>query len=96
MTKPRTKIVVTLGPACASPEVFSKLVDAGVAVARLNFSHGTWDQKKQYLETIRSCPTRPVATMADLCGPKIRIGIIETAACPSRRGDVVTMQSRSP
>ena len=76
MAQPRTKIVVTLGPACATAEVFSKLVDAGVAVARLNFSHGTLEQKKQYIDTIRSCSKRPVAIMADLCGPKIRVGTI--------------------
>ncbi len=92
MNKPRTKIVVTLGPACASPEVFSKLVDAGVAVARLNFSHGTPEQKKQYIEVIRSCSKRPVAIMADLCGPKIRVGTIENNAMPLVAGDVVKVQ----
>ena len=91
MIKPRTKIVVTLGPACASPEVLSKLLDAGVAVARLNFSHGTWEQKKQYLDTIRACSKRPVAIMADLCGPKVRIGTIENNIMPLSAGDVVTV-----
>ncbi|HVT79119.1 MAG TPA: pyruvate kinase [Phycisphaerae bacterium] len=92
MNKPRTKIVVTLGPACANPEVFSKMVDAGVAVARLNFSHGSHEQKKQYLEVVRSCSKRPVAIMADLCGPKIRVGTIENNAMPLAPGDVVTVQ----
>jgi pyruvate kinase len=92
MSRPRTKIVVTLGPACSSPEVFSKLVDAGVSVARLNFSHGTPEQKKQYIDTIRSCARRPVAIMADLCGPKIRIGAIEGNAMPLDSGDIVTIQ----
>jgi len=54
--------------------MFAKLVDAGVSVARLNFSHGSVEQKKQYLEGIRSASKRPVAIMADLCGPKIRVG----------------------
>ena len=89
MNKPRTKIVVTVGPACASPEVFSKLVDAGIAVARLNFSHGTLEQKKQYLATVRSCARRPLAIMADLCGPKIRVGTIEGNAMPLNAGDTV-------
>jgi pyruvate kinase len=92
MNRPRTKIVITLGPASASPEVFSKLVDAGVAVARLNFSHGSHEQKKQYLEVIRSCSKRPVAIMADLCGPKIRVGPIEGNAMPLVAGDVVKVQ----
>jgi len=92
MTQPRTKIVVTLGPACSSPEVLSKMIDAGVAVARLNFSHGTLEQKKQYLDAIRSCAKRPVAIMADLCGPKVRIGTIAGAGMPPAAGDVVTIQ----
>jgi pyruvate kinase len=92
MSQPRTKIVVTLGPACATTEVFSKLVDAGVAVARLNFSHGTLDQKKQYVDTVRACSRRPVAIMADLCGPKIRIGAVEGNAMPLEPGDAVTIQ----
>ena len=92
MNKPRTKIVVTVGPACASPEVFSKLVDAGIAVARLNFSHGTLEQKKQYLATVRSCARRPLAIMADLCGPKIRlseVADIDGNAMPLNAGDTV-------
>ena len=91
MNRPRTKIVVTLGPACVSPEIFSKLVDAGVSVARLNFSHGSHEQKRAYLETVRSCSTRPVAIMADLCGPKIRVGQIENNAMPLSTGDTVTI-----
>ncbi len=93
MKHPRTKIVVTLGPACGTPEIFAKLVEAGVSVARLNFSHGTNDQKREYLDTIRICSMeRPVAIMADLCGPKIRIGQIENNAMPVEPGDVITIQ----
>jgi pyruvate kinase len=92
MSIPRTKIVVTLGPACGSPEVFSKLVDAGVSVARLNFSHGTHEQKLQYLSTIRSCSRRPISIMADMCGPKIRIGQVENNAMPLAAGDSLTIQ----
>lgn len=90
--KVKTKIVVTMGPACASPEVFAKLVDAGVSVARLNFSHGSHEQKLSYLQTVRTCSTRPVAIMADLCGPKIRVGQIENNAMPLNAGDVVTIE----
>ena len=46
MPQPRTKIVMTIGPASAKPEVFPKLLDAGVSVVRLNFSHGTPEQRK--------------------------------------------------
>ncbi|HVS70960.1 MAG TPA: pyruvate kinase [Phycisphaerae bacterium] len=92
MQRPKTKIVVTLGPACASPENFAKLVDAGVSVARLNFSHGSLDQKREYLQTIRSAAKRPVAIMADLCGPKIRVGQIDNNAMHLDPGDTVTIQ----
>jgi pyruvate kinase len=92
MHHPQTKIVVTLGPACATPEVFAKLVDAGVSVARLNFSHGSLDQKRQYIQTIRSASTRPVAIMADLCGPKIRVGQVDNNAMPLAPGDTLTIQ----
>jgi pyruvate kinase len=95
MTKPRTKIVITLGPACDNPDVFAKCVEAGVSVARLNFSHGSQDQKKQYVEMIRRTASRPVAIMADLCGPKIRVGAIANNAMPLGPGDVITIQ-RSP
>ncbi len=91
MNRPKTKIVVTLGPACASPEVFAKLVDAGVSVARLNFSHGSHEQKLAYLKTVRTSSNRPVAVMADLCGPKIRVGQIENNMMLLNAGDVVTI-----
>jgi pyruvate kinase len=92
MSHPRTKIVVTLGPACANAEVFTKFVEAGISVARLNFSHGDQEQKKEYLEMIRRCANRPVAVLADLCGPKIRVGPIADNAMPLAAGDVVTIQ----
>jgi pyruvate kinase len=91
MKRPKTKIVVTLGPACASPEVFAKLVEAGVSVARLNFSHGSHEQKLAYLKTIRTASSRPVAIMADLCGPKIRVGQIENNGLLLKTGDSVTI-----
>ena len=93
MSKPRIKFVATLGPACASPEVFTKLLHAGLNVARLNFSHGTHEQKKQYVEMIRACAGQsPVAIMADLCGPKIRVGTIQNNAMPLEPGDILTIQ----
>jgi len=72
----RTKIVCTLGPACAG-EVLIKLVDAGMNVARLNFSHGTHEGHGQWIRRIREISSArgvPVAILQDLSGPKIRIG----------------------
>ncbi len=72
-----TKIVATLGPASSSPERLAALVAAGVDVVRLNFSHGTADDHRQRVETLRAAAHhagRTVGVMADLQGPKIRIG----------------------
>lgn len=73
----KTKIVCTVGPASRSPEVLEKLLVAGMNIARLNFSHGEFEQHKKDIETIKSVADKlgkPVAIMADLPGPKIRIG----------------------
>ena len=75
--KRRAKIVCTLGPATASAERIGQLIDAGMNVARLNLSHGERDQHKQLLESVRSESRRRgayVAMLADLQGPKIRLG----------------------
>ena len=77
MSQPRTKIVATLGPASSGPEVLRTLLDAGVDVARINFSHGTHDQHAQTIATIRRLSAdmaKPVAILGDLQGPRIRIG----------------------
>jgi pyruvate kinase len=74
---PRTKIVGTLGPASNSAEVIRSLVEAGLDVARINFSHGTHEQHAITIATVReisSSLNRPVAIMGDLQGPRIRIG----------------------
>jgi pyruvate kinase len=72
-----TKIVATIGPASSSPEIVHRLIDAGVAVVRLNFSHGTIDDHVARVRTIRDVSGdlgKPVAIMGDLQGPKIRVG----------------------
>jgi pyruvate kinase len=92
MKLPRTKIVATLGPASATPEIIARLVEAGASVFRLNFSHGTLEQKLQYIAAVRAAAVRPVAIMADLCGPKIRLGHIENDAMLANVGDTVTFQ----
>jgi pyruvate kinase len=74
--KRRTKIVCTLGPAVDSKEKVQALIEAGMNVARLNCSHGDWEQKGRWIEWIRelSPDTAPVAILADLQGPKFRVG----------------------
>jgi pyruvate kinase len=74
---PRAKIVCTLGPASSSPERVGELIDAGMNVARLNFSHGSHEDHAKMLQTVRAEADRrgkAVAVLLDLQGPKIRVG----------------------
>jgi pyruvate kinase len=76
----RTRIVATVGPASSSPAVLGELVAAGVDVFRLNFSHGSHETHAEAYRAIREVSAgldRPVAVLADLCGPKIRVGRFE-------------------
>lgn len=73
----RTKIVCTLGPATSTPEALDALIEAGMDCARLNFSHGDREGHKRNYELVRAASARarrPVAILADLCGPKMRVG----------------------
>src|SRR4051794_35506185 len=73
----RTRIVATIGPASESPAILEQMMRAGMNVARLNFSHGDFDRHRKNIENIRAAAQRvgvPVAIMADLSGPKMRIG----------------------
>jgi pyruvate kinase len=76
----KTKIVATIGPASESPEMLARLIRAGVNVARLNFSHGDFSHHAEVLRRIRDAARetgRRVAIMADLPGPKMRLGKID-------------------
>ena len=73
----KTKIVATIGPATETRPMLEKLVDAGMNVARLNFSHGNYEKHGEVIQTIRSISrmmNRPVGILLDLQGPKIRVG----------------------
>jgi pyruvate kinase len=75
--RPRAKIVCTLGPASATDDVVAGLVDAGMDVARINFSHGTHTEQAATIGRVRSAAAargRPIAILGDLQGPRIRIG----------------------
>jgi pyruvate kinase len=76
----RTKIVATLGPSAATPELISGLARAGMDGARLNFSHGTQEQHAESARLVRAAREelgRPIALIADLQGPKLRIGELD-------------------
>ena len=79
MTARRAKIVATIGPASRGPDVLRAILEAGVDVARLNFSHGSHDDHRQVFDDIHRFAgelDRPVAILQDLQGPKIRIGTL--------------------
>ncbi|MEE2894492.1 MAG: pyruvate kinase, partial [Planctomycetota bacterium] len=93
----RTTVVATVGPACRGADVLSRLIEAGVGVLRLNLSHGELGEHLELLETIRATEERlgvPVAVMADLPGPKIRLHacsdteILEGAVVDVQEGDL--------
>jgi pyruvate kinase len=86
----KTKIVATIGPASESSDMLERLIRAGLNVARLNFSHGDLAGHAERITRIRSAAAavgRPVAIMADLPGPKMRIGVIEPEPTQLQAGD---------
>jgi pyruvate kinase len=90
----KTKIVATIGPASDSPEMLERLIRAGLNVARLNFSHGDFASHAASISRIRAAATatgRRVAIMADLPGPKMRLGKIEPGPIQLSPGDRFTL-----
>jgi pyruvate kinase len=90
----RTKIVATIGPVSSSREVIRQLVQAGMDVARLNFSHGSYDQHAQTIKNLREISEEldtPVTILQDLQGPKIRVGQLPGGDMKLSPGVVVTM-----
>jgi len=93
----RTKIVATVGPACDSYEQLLDLVNAGVNIFRLNFSHGSHEDKLTIIEHIRKInKTQPVniAILGDLQGPKLRVGEIENNSLDVKAGDILTFTNQ--
>ncbi len=91
-TTKKTKIVATLGPACSSREVLKEMIDAGVNVFRVNFSHADYDDVKSKIELIRSLNKEygyTTAILADLQGPKLRVGVMKEDTIVSA-GDMIT------
>ncbi|RYY62726.1 MAG: pyruvate kinase [Chitinophagaceae bacterium] len=93
----KTKIVATVGPACDTYDKLLELVKAGVNVFRLNFSHGTHENKKEIIDHIRKInKTEPynISILGDLQGPKLRVGEMENGALKISPGDILTFTSR--
>jgi pyruvate kinase len=90
----KTKIVATIGPASDSPEMLERLIRAGMNVARLNFSHGDFSEHADRIARIRAAENAAglrVAIMADLPGPKMRVGRIDPEPIDLRPGDAFTL-----
>ena len=93
----KTKIVATVGPACDTYEKLLDLVKVGVNVFRLNFSHGTHENKAMIIDHIRKInKTEPynIAILGDLQGPKLRVGDIENGSLKIEPGDILTFTSK--
>ncbi len=96
MTLPanKTRIVCTIGPASDSPEMIRKMIDAGMNIARLNFSHGSFEGHAEVIGRIRAASReagRRVAILADLPGPKMRIGMFVEEPVHLRCGETFTL-----
>lgn len=96
MTLPnhKTKIVCTIGPASESREVMERMILAGMDIARLNFSHGDFAAHGRVIENLRTASKavgRRIALMADLSGPKMRIGMLRDEPVDLKPGDSLTL-----
>ena len=94
-TRKKTKIVATLGPACSSKEVIKKMIDAGVNVFRINFSHADYTDVKERIDIIRGLNYEfgySTAILADLQGPKLRVGVMKEDVVVNP-GDIITFQT---
>jgi len=86
----KTRIVATIGPASASPAILEQMIRAGMDIARLNFSHGDFSNHQRTIERIRAAANaigRPVSILADLPGPKMRIGLLREEPIQLQAGD---------
>jgi len=95
-THSRTKIVATIGPSCSTPEMLQRLVLEGVSVFRLNFSHGAHEDHAKAVRSVRALSVQfdvPFGVMADLRGPKIRIGVLPPEGVPILHDQRVTLSS---
>ncbi|MBK8555668.1 MAG: pyruvate kinase [Lewinellaceae bacterium] len=89
-----TKIVATVGPACSSIEKLTELAEAGVDIFRLNFSHGSHEDHKKVIDAVQEINARyntHLGLLADLQGPKLRVGRIKDNALPLEAGDIITL-----
>ncbi len=90
----RTKIVATIGPASSSPEVLRQMLLSGLSVARLNFSHGSYEDHSRMVKLLRSLSEEldlPLTILQDLQGPKIRVGELPKEGITLKEGAAITL-----
>ena len=93
----RTKIIATIGPASSSPAIVARLIRAGMDAARVNFSHGDWNDHTRRIRLIRHEAEKmgkQIAIIQDLQGPKLRVGAVQNDAVILRRGDTLVLTTR--
>lgn len=92
----RTKIVCTIGPSSSDENTIISLMEAGMDIARMNFSHSNHDSHKRTFEILRQCEQqsgRPLGILADLQGPKIRTGKLKEGPVELKVGDLITINN---
>jgi len=93
----RTKIICTIGPSSSSIGILEQLARAGMDVARINFSHGTYEEHLQLINHIRKVSenlSKPIAILQDIPGPKIRIGRFKEGSVQLRQGSTFTLSTK--
>ncbi len=93
----KTKIIATVGPASAPKKILEKMIKAGVDIFRINFSHGSYDEIKKVILSIRSLNKKHktnIGILADLQGPKIRIGKVKNNSVLLKEGKTITFTSK--
>lgn len=96
MINKKTKIVCTIGPASEAKETLKKMIRAGMNVARLNFSHGSYDQYRKIINNIRALEKEmnmPIAIMQDLQGPKIRVGKMPEEGITIKKNQTIVLST---
>lgn len=90
----RTKVVATIGPASSSREILKKMIEEGMNVARLNFSHGDYEDHEKMVKLLRSVEVEldtPITLLQDLQGPKIRVGKLSQGEIMLKEGQIISL-----
>src|SRR3954467_14957334 len=89
-----TKIVATIGPASRTPEMLERMIAAGMDMARLNFAHGTPEERAEPVELIRRASEnvgKEIGILQDIPGPKLRLGPVDNGVCELHAGNELVL-----